>query len=74
MVSSVPSVSVPHRVPSLPTFVQVTNSNTSQVTNGNTLQVNPSSNQQVVTTHPATSTVTSQNLILSELLTSTDVQ
>lgn len=75
MVTSVPSVSVPHRVPSLPTFVQVTDSNTStQVTNSN--KPYTSNNQQ---THPHTSNVTmttntSQNLILSELLSSTDVK
>ena len=73
MVTSAPSVSVPHRVPSLPTFVHVTNSNTStQVINSN----NTNSDEQ---THPHTSNVTmttntSQNLILSELLSSTDVK
>ena len=69
MVTSTPSVSVPHRVPSLPTFVQVTNDNT--VTN---------TSAQVFKTYPHTSNVTmttnntSQNLILSELLSSRDVQ
>lgn len=82
MVTSSPSVSVPHRVPSLPTFVQVSDSNTStsQVTSSNTSQVSPSNNQKVLKTHPYTSSVTtttsntSQNLILSELLSSTNVQ
>ena len=70
MVTSVPSVSVPHRVPSLPMFVQVTDSNTStQVTNSN--KPYTSNDQQ---THPnvTMTTNTSQNLILSELLSSTD--
>ena len=84
MVTAGPSVSVPHRVPSLPTFAQVTNDNksTSQVTTSNTTasQVYPTGDQPAVKTHPHTSTVTmttnnvSQNVILSELLTSTNVQ
>ena len=85
MVTASPSVSVPHRVPSLPTFAaQVTSDNksTSQVTNSNMTasQVYPTSDQPAVKTHPHTSSITmttnnvSQNIILSELLTSTNVQ
>ena len=71
MVTSVPSQSVPHCVPSLPTFEQVTSGNTS------TSQVYPGNSEQVHKVYPHTSNVTtattntSQNLILSELLSST---
>lgn len=72
MVTSTPSVSIPHRVPSLPTFVPVTNSNMS------TSQAHSSNSQQIIKTHPSNVTMTtnnaSQDLILSKLLSSTDVQ
>jgi len=76
MVTSTPSVSVPHRVPSLPTFEQVTNDNlsTSQVYPGNNeeahnCKVLPHASNVAMTTKD-----TSQNLILSELLSSTNEQ
>ena len=74
MVTSTPSVSLPHRVPSLPTFKQVTNDNSSAS------QVYPSNNELVHNVLPHASNVTmttnntSQNLILSELLSSTNEQ
>ena len=82
MVTASPSVTVPHRVPSLPTFVQVDTKSTSQVTNNNTTasQVHPSSDQLAAKAHPSISSIAmttnnlSQNIILSELLNQTDVQ
>ena len=79
-----PSVSVPHRVPSLPTFVPVANNNTSisQVTSSNTCtpsQVTNSnktchaSDQQVNKSNVTMKTTTPQNLILNELLNSSNV-